>query len=165
VNHGGNRTSFNGGPGGIPARPSHAEAAVAQQHGQRGATLVAQQKATPGGRPGENQARPAEPQNRMATRANPTPAKPTPPKPNEARPANNTRVVPQQNQRAEERKPSPVQAARTATPSRPAPQQRSAAAPEQRSAPRAAAPEQRAAPHAAAPEHAAARPEGKEERK
>ena len=39
VSYGSNRTSFNGGPGGISARPSSAETATARQHGQGAGAL------------------------------------------------------------------------------------------------------------------------------
>ncbi len=157
VNRGNNRTSFNGGPGGISARPSSAEAATAREHSQSAYSPVAQQRASAGGPTQARQApaaghersvtaaaarpvsapvaanRSAEPQSRAATHASPSAARP------EERQAASTRAPSQQ--------PRQVASNRSSTPSRPAPQQRPQAT------------------RAAAPERAAARPEGKEERR
>lgn len=115
VNRGNNRTSFNGGPGGINARPSPAETAMARQHNQFAANPaarpVAQQRAA-ATRPAETHA--AAPAGRMA-----------------ARPSTNT-ARPEQRQAAAPRAEQPRQVA-----SRSAPQQRPQA--------RAAAPEHAAA--------------------
>ncbi len=142
VNRGNNRTSFNGGPGGVSARPNSAETAMARQHNQSAANPVAQQRAeaarpaaarTEAARPAET--RTAEPASRMAAAR---------PSANTARPEARQAVA---SPRAEQ--PKQVASNRNApVPSRPAPQAR---------------PQQT---HAAAPEHAAARPaEGKEERR
>ncbi len=175
VSNNGNRTSFNG-AGGISARPSSEQTAMARQHGQYNAAPVAQQRAAAGGpvqarqqatenhgrpanteaaRPAATQAsasnRNAETQNRMATRAAPSAARP------EERQAASPRPAPQQTHAAAPQQthaatpqPARQQVARSEAPSRPAPQQQR---------PQAA--------RAAAPEHAAAaRPEGgREERK
>jgi hypothetical protein len=135
VNSGNNRTSFNGGPGGISARPSSAETATAREHNQPASMPAAQQRAEPGrqatARPAPVAAsannRSAEPQNRVATRATPTAAKP------EERQAPVARATPQPAQQ-----PRQVANNRTSAPSHPAPQQ-----------------QKNQAAHAAAPEHAA----------
>jgi hypothetical protein len=168
VSYGSNRTSFNGGPGGVSARPSEGEAAMARQHGQSASVPAAQQRATAGGqvparqatenrgrptntaaaRPAEANNRSAEPQNRMAKSAAPSSVKP------EQHQAVGTRAAPQQTHEAKpeqvrQQAPKQIASNRSNAPSRSAPeQQRSQAA------------------HATAPEHAAAKPaEGKAERK
>jgi len=164
VNYGNNRTSFNG-AGGVSARPSSEQTAMARQHNQPAANPVAQQRAAAGGpiqarQSTENHGRPAnteaarpaaapasasnrnaEPQNRMATR----------PSPSAARPEQEHQAAALQQTHAASPQPArQVASNRSEAPSRPAQQQ-----------------QQRAqAPRAAAPEHAAAaRPEGREERK
>jgi hypothetical protein len=149
VDHGNNRTSFNGGPGGISARPSSAEASTAREHNQPASMPAAQQRAGSGSQATAHPAtvaasannRSAEPQNRMATRAAPSTAKP------EERQATGTRAAPQQAQ-PQAQQTRQVAGNRSSAPaSHPVQQQRPQAT------------------HAAAPEHAAARPEGKEERR
>jgi len=141
-NRGNNRTSFNGGPGGIGARPSSAEATTARQHGQSAARPVSA--------PSSVNSRGAEPQSRTAARVSPGAARP------EATAV--SRPAPAARAAAPERAAArPEQAAV----SRPAPAAR-AVAPERAAARPAAAPQARAA----APERAAVRPaEGKEERR
>src|SRR6202046_4332314 len=56
VSYGSNRTSFNGGPGGISARPRAGETAMARQHGQSASVPAAQQRATAGGQTQARQA-------------------------------------------------------------------------------------------------------------
>lgn len=152
------RTSFNGGPGGISARPNAAEASTARAHNQPAAAPAARERAsvnTPAARPAANAPannRSAEPQSRMAARPSPNAAKP-----NEG-PAANARVAPQENREVNHAAPNRP----SAPPQRP--QETHAAAP-QRAAP-AARPQAEA--HAAAPQRSApaARPaEGKEERR
>jgi hypothetical protein len=140
VSRGSNRTSFNGGPGGISARPSSGETATARQHGQGGfAQQAPQQRASAGGPTQARQAmasnhervntapvnnRGAEPQSRQATRETQSAARP------------------EQRQVASSRNNAPQQQR---------PQESRAAAPQQH-----AAPEQRAAPqqqHAAPEQH------------
>jgi hypothetical protein len=126
VSYGSNRTSFNGGPGGISARPSSAETATARAHGQGGSAPAAQQRASAGG----------PTQAKQATAA----ARPAA-KPEERQAAAAPRAAPQQE-------PRQVASNRSTAPARPAPQQ------EQRpQATRAAAPQQHAA---APQQHAAA---------
>lgn len=143
---GGNRTSFNGGPGGISARPSSAETATARQHGQGGFAPAAQQRASAGGPTQARQAiasnhervntasvnnRGAEPQTRAATRETQSAARPE-----------QRQAAPQEQRQ--------VASNRSIAPSRPAPQQQR---PQET---RAAAPQQRAAPqqqHAAPEQH------------
>jgi len=141
VNRGSNRTSFNGGPGGISTRPSAAETSTAREHNQPSSAPVAQQRASATGT-SHSAAPVAREQARPAT--------------TESRPAANTRPVAQPKQVASNRTP--------ATSSHPAPQAR---APQARPETHAAAPEHAAAPRpearpAARPE---ARPEAREERK
>ncbi len=144
VTNNGNRTSFNGGPGGIGARPSSAEASTAREHNQ------------PASAPATTN-RGAEPQSRLATRPSPSSAKPS------ERPAVNTRVAPLESPRASRPQARQVASNRSdATPTRPAaPQQR----PRETHAavPVAARPQARAS----APRHPAeAKPaDGKEERR
>jgi hypothetical protein len=159
VNYGNNRTSFNG-AGGIGARPSSEQTAMARQHNQPAAVPAARQRASAVGpaqarqatanqrQPAATQAsagnRNAETQNRMATRAAPSAARPE-----QEHQAAAPRAAPQQQTHAAGPQPvRQVASNRSEAPSRPAPQQ-----------------QRPQATHAAAPEHAAARPEGKEERK
>jgi len=180
VSYGNNRTSFNG-AGGIGARPSSEQTAMARQHnqpaaaanyGRPGAAPVAQQRAAAGGpiqarQATENHGRPA---NAEAARPAPTQAS-----------AGNRNSEPQ-NRMATRPAPSaarPEQEHQAAAP-RPAPQQtrqqeasrqqqpaRQVASNRSEAPSRPAPQQQRAqAPLAAAPEHAAAaRPGGKEERR
>jgi WXXGXW repeat (2 copies) len=149
VSYGNNRASFNG-AGGIGARPSSEQVAMARQHNQPAAVgpTQARQATENGGRPAAVPAsannRSAEPQNRMATRATPSAARPE-----QERQAAAPRAAPQQQTHAASPQPTrQVASNRSEAPSRPAPQQ-----------------QRPQATHAAAPEHAAARPEGKEERR
>ncbi len=170
VSYGNNRTSFNG-AGGISARPSSEQTAMARQHNQPAANPVAQQRAAAGGpiqarQSTQNQGRPAntetarpaaapasasnrnaELQTRTATRPAPSAARPE-----QEHQAAASRPAPQQTHAASPQPVRQIASNRSEAPSsRPAPQQQ----------------QQRVqAPRAAAPEHAAAaRPEGKEGRK
>src|SRR5580692_10162742 len=112
VNRGNNRTSFNGGPGGVSARPSSAETAMARQHNQPAANPaahpVAQQRAE-AARPAETHA--AEPARRMAA----------------ARPSANTARPEAHQAAASPRAEQPKQVASNRSapaPNRPAPQAR-----------------------------------------
>jgi hypothetical protein len=139
-----NRASFNGGPGGVGARPSSAEAATARAHNQPASMPAThEQAARPATAPVSASNRSAEPQSRNSTHA----TTPSAAKPEQQHQAAGTRPVPQQAQRAAPQEPRQEASNRSAAPSRPAQQQRPQAT------------------HAAAPERAAAKPEGKEERK
>jgi hypothetical protein len=134
-----NRTSFNG-AGGVSARPSSEESAMARQHNQPAA---AANYGRPAAAPVSAVNRTPEAQNHAATRATPSAAKPEP-----ERQAAATRAAPQQTHAASPQPARQVASNRSEAPSRPVPQQRPQAT------------------RAAAPEHAPARPEGgKEERK
>jgi len=116
VNRGSNRTSFNGGPGGISVRPSAAETSTAREHNQPSSAPVAHEQArqvTTASRPAAN------------TRA-------------AEQPSQHARPEPQPKQVASNRSPAPS--------SHPAPQARQethAAAPEHAAAPRPEAKEER----------------------
>jgi hypothetical protein len=172
VTNNNNHTSFNGGPGGISARPSAAETVTARAHGQGASAPAAQQRASTGGptqarqateaaRPEAANNRSAEPQGRPAAHT----TTPSAARPEERQAASAPRAAPQQAQRAApQQEPKQVASNRSTAPSRPAPEQRPQAT-------RAAAPQQHAAApqqYAAAPQqHAApAKPaEGREEKK
>jgi hypothetical protein len=145
-NHGNNRTSFNGGFGGISARPSAAETTTARQHGQPASSPAAR---TPQAAETHHIAA-----NRTATPASPAPAQ----RSEAARPAPE-RPAARAPQAAE---PRQIAANRTAAPARPAPAQRSEAVRPSpaRPSPRAVAPARNEAPARSE----SPRPEGKAER-
>jgi hypothetical protein len=176
VSYGNNRTSFNG-AGGISARPSSEQTAMARQHNQPAAAAnygrpasapVAQQRAVAGGptqarQTTENHGRPANteaarPAATQASASNRSPepqnrmatrATPTSARPEPEHQAAAARPAPQQTRAASPQPVRQVASNRSEAPSRPAPQQ-----------------QRPQATRAAAPEHAAAaKPEGKEERK
>ena len=121
---GGNRTSFNGGPGGISARPSSAETATARQHGQGGFAPAAQQRASAGGPTQARQAiasnhdrvntasvnnRGAEPQSRPAARETQSAARPEQRQVASNRSSAPSRPAPQQQRPQETRAAAPQQ--------------------------------------------------------
>ncbi len=142
ANHGNNRTSFNGGPGGISARPTSQEAAAAQAHHSAPVQMAHQQAAPPRAN--------AVAQNRPAAH----PAEPRSASAPQVHQASNTRATAPRPERAQAR-PAPQQHAQQA---RPAPQQQHAQA---RPAPQQHAQQAHPAPQ----QHAQARPAEKEERK
>ena len=141
VSYGSNRTSFNGGAGGITASPSAAETTMARQHGQAASAPAAQQKVAAGGRtqPRATTENHGEPANTAAARTSAASNRGAETQNRMATP----RAAPQQAHAASAQEPR--QAA-----GRPAPQPAHAATPQR----------------VTGPEHAAARPaEGKEERR
>jgi hypothetical protein len=150
MNHGNNRTSFNGGPGGISARPSPQEAAVASQHhvqlaaGRAAYQPVSAIRSNPGYR-----THPAMRANGASPNVNPPADRRAAQQPR----AQQSRVPQQTSGQAVSRAPS-----------HPAEQQRAQARP---AAPQRQAPQREAAPQraAASPRGAAPRPQQKEERK
>jgi hypothetical protein len=157
VSYGSNHTSFNGGPGGISARPTSQETALARQHQQASTQAPRAQAAAPN-TAGRNSAKPT---NVASARPQAAPAAMNRPAPQARAAAHETAATPAANRAAPQERQQPARAAAT---SRPVPQQHQQAA--RAAAPSRPAAQQRAQSRPSPAQHAAAgKPEGKEERK